>query len=168
MKKNSMRWRDWCDEEVYYDNEEYIPRKDLILDLAKNAIMPFVKRRGYYLSCNEHRLAECIARYMYYGRTMHDVINDDYRIEDYNHYYFILDDTTWDTFWSRRLLWSDLDDTKVREGIRHCVWTLLDLYKSPITKDVDEILGVRSDEDENVTTDTRDPYLIDSSNGYFN
>jgi hypothetical protein len=163
-----MRWRDWCDEEVYYDCDEYIPRKELILDLAKNAIMPFVKKRGYDFSCNEHRLAECIARYMYYGRIMHDVINDDYRNEDYNHYYFILDDTTWDTFWSRRLLWADLDDTKVREGIRFCIWTLLDLYTSPITKDVDEILGVRTEEDETLTTDTRDPYLIDSSNGYFN
>lgn len=164
-----MRWRDWCDEEIYYDCDQYIPRKELILDLAKNAIIPFIKRRGYEIGCTAPRLAECIARYMYYGRRLYDALNDDYRNEDYNHYYFVLGDDVWDDFWSSRLLWPDLDDVKVREEIRFCVWTLLDLHASPITDEVDEILGVsRKEEEETPTTDTRDPYLIDSSNGYFN
>lgn len=159
----ATKWRKWCDTEV-----ADIPRKVLIFDLVKNGIFPFFKRNGYIFGCDDHRVAECVARYIYFGKVSHEVLNWDYRDEDYNHYYHILDDDVWDSFWSANGNWPDLEDTKVREGIRFCVWTLLDLYKSPITDEVDDMLGLN--DEENMTAnkeDTRDPYLIDSANGYF-
>lgn len=160
------KWFNWCNEEVYYDNDEYISRKELLLDLAKHALIPFLQKNGYTISCTAHRVAECIARYLYFGKVMHEPYNNDWRKEDYLHYYYLLDDDDWEAFWSRRRLWEDLENVKTREMIRYIMWTLLDLYKSDATQDVDMMLGLI--EDEHLPIDTRDPYLIDSSNGYFN
>ena len=161
-------WIQWCDEEVLYDSLEDVPRKMLIMNLVKIAIVPFLKRAGYLFGCKEQRIAECVARYIYFGKISHQVLNWDYRDEDYNHYYFILDDDAWTSFWEINAKWSDVEDVKVQEGIRFCVWTLLDLYASPITNEVDDMLGLN--DEESITAnreDMRDPYLIDSANGYF-
>ena len=161
-------WIQWCDEEVLYDWLEDVPRKMLIMNLVKIAIVPFLKRAGYLFGCKEQRIAECVARYIYFGKISHQVLNWDYRDEDYNHYYFILDDDAWTSFWEINAKWSDVEDVKVQEGIRFCVWTLLDLYASPITNEVDDMLGLN--DEESITAnreDMRDPYLIDSANGYF-
>ena len=161
----NRKWYNWCNEEVLCNND-YIKRKEVILELARDGLIPFVKSYGYEIECTPHRLAECIARSLYFGKTSHEALNDDYRQEDYEHYYFTLDDDVWDAFWSR-WEWSDVDENSAskKEGIRFCVWTLLDLYKSSRTAEVDEMLGLT--EEENVQVDTRDPYLVDSANGYF-
>jgi len=163
----AFTWKAWCDEEVLYVTNDEIPRKVLIMDLVRNGIIPFFKKRGYVFGCDAHRIAECIARYLYFRRVSHDSINWDYRLEDYEHYYYTIDDDTWEDFWDRWAHWSDLEDVKVREGVRFCVWTLLDLYKSPVTDEVDEMLGLNDEESNTAREDTRDPYLIDSANGYF-
>jgi len=165
-RMRNRNWTMWCNEEVYINNDK-VKRKYMITELVKYSITPFLKKNGYVLGCSEHRLAECIARSLYYGRMAHEAINNDYRQEDYDHYYFVLDDDTWENFWSHCGIWSDIDEnsTTNREGIRFCIWTLLDLYSSSRTVEVDEILGLT--EEENDTTDTRDPYLVDSANGYF-
>jgi len=160
-------WRRWCDEDVLYDMIEELPRNVVIMNLVKNGIVPFFKRRGYVFDCKEHRIAECIARYIYFGKISHEVLNWDYRKEDYDHYYHRLDDDTWELFWTVHAKWRDVEDIKVQEGIRFCVWTLLNLYASPITTEVDDILGLNDEENMSAREDTRDPYLIDSANGYF-
>jgi hypothetical protein len=164
----ATKWRAWCDEEVLYDWIEDVPRKMLIMNLVNIGISPFLKRAGYVFGCKERRIAECIARYIYFGKISHEVINWDYREEDYNHYYHVLDDDAWTSFWEMNGKWGDVEDIKVQEGIRFCVWTLLDLYASPRTNEVDDMLGL-NDEDSIPASreDARDPYLIDSANGYF-
>lgn len=162
---NKRRWNEWCNSEVYTSNNEGVQRKYLILELAAEGLIPFLKKNGYVLGCDYKRLAECIARSLYFKRTSHEPLNYEYRDEDYERYYYVMDDETWDTFWESWGTWCDLDATAEKEGIRFCVWTLLDLYKSPQTLEVDDILGLN--EEENVQVDTRDPYLVDSANGYF-
>lgn len=170
---SNTRWQTWCNEELYCNNhtDERTRRKYLITELVKEGIFPFLKNSGYEIGCDEHRMAECIARYIYFGQISHDHINDDYRQQDYDHYYYVIDDDAWDNFWSfwshEMPCWTDIgeDAQKTREGIRFCVWTLLDLYRSKRTDEVDDILGLN--EEENEVTDGRDPYLIDSANGYF-
>lgn len=162
----ARKWKTWCKELVYNEKDEYISRKLLLLDLVKNALIPFLNQNGYVLSCSSHRLAECIARYLYLGTTQYECLNDDWREEDYHHYYYAIDDEDWENFWSQCVLWADLESVKTREMVRYIIWTLLDLYRSPATREVDKMLGLT--EDENLLVDTRDPYLIDSSNGYFN
>jgi len=167
------RWSNWCNEKLYVNHytEERLERKYMITELVKNGLFPFLKKNGYSVACNEHRMAECIARYLYFGTISHEALNNDYRIQDYDHYYFVLDEDAWEDFWSvwsRRLpCWADIgeDAQKNREGIRFCVWTLLDLYSSKRTHEVDDILGL--EEEENEVVDGRDPYLVDSANGYF-
>ena len=163
----TRRWQKWCDSDMLYCGVEYVKRKHLILELARDGIVPFLKKNGYELGCSEHRLAECIARSLYFGKTSHEPLNYDYREEDYYHYYYVLDADKWNMFWSKWGNWSDIDEDSAtnRAGIEFCVWTLLDLYKSTQTAVVDDMLGLN--EEENEHTDTRDPYLVDSANGFF-
>ena len=86
-----MKWRAWCDEEVLCDWLEDIPRKVLIMNLVKSGLTPFFKRAGYVFGCKEQRIAECIARYLYFGKVSHEALNWDYREEDYNHYFEYID-----------------------------------------------------------------------------
>jgi hypothetical protein len=161
-------WRRWCNEEVCYDMIEDVPRNIVIMNLVKDGIIPFFKRNDYLFGCDARRIAECIARYIYFGKVSHEALNWDYREEDYHHYYHILDDDMWESFWSVHGKWCDVEDIKVQEGIRFCVWTLLDLYRSPITRDVDDMLGLNDEENMQPNReDSRDPYLVDSANGYF-
>ena len=62
---------------------------------------------------------------------------------------------------------------KIRELIRICAWSLLNLEKSDQTRRVDEELGLYEENDEDgVTAKVKkvvsDPYLQDLANGYFN
>ena len=164
----ALNWTRWCDEEVAYEVIHDVPRKVLIMNLVKNGIAPLFKRRVYVFSCDDHRIGECIVRYIYFGKVSHETFTWDYRAEDYYHYYHVLDDDTWEELWDVNGRWADLEDVKVREGIRSCVWTLLDLYKSPVTEEVDDMLGLNDEENMPASReDSRDPYLIDSANGYF-
>ena len=164
----SLAWSRWCDADVAYDVIHEAPRKVLIMNLVKNGIVPLFKNKGYVFSCDTRRIAECVARYIYFGKVSHEAFNWDYRAEDYYHYYHVLDDDTWDEFWDVNGKWADVEDVTVREGIRSCVWTLLDLYKSPVTEEVDDMLGLNDEENMPASReDSRDPYLIDSANGYF-
>jgi len=166
--RRGRMWRFWCNEKVVYDMLEDVPRKLLITELVNNGIVPMFKTAGYTFACNNHRISECIAQYIYHGRVYHEVLNWDYREQDYNHYYYVLDDELWDDFWSYWARWSDVEDVKTQAGIQFCLWTLLDLYKSPATTVVDDILGLNDEENMQANKeDTRDPYLIDSANGYF-
>ena len=163
---SNKKWDAWCNEEVLYNTQDYVKRKFLILDLAKDALIPFMKKHGYVFGCTAPRLAECIARYLYFGSICHETINYDYRAEDLDHYYYTLDGDTWEPFWDFYGRWSDIDSdhTSMRVGIECVVWSLLDLYSSPKTDEVDDMLGLTEEENE---VDTRDPYLVDSANGYF-
>lgn len=163
---SKRRWNEWCNQEVIHDNSEYVKRKYLILELAAEGLIPFLKKNGYVLGCDYKRLAECIARSLYFKKTSHEALNYEYRDEDYERYYHVLDDDTWSEFWEGWGNWCDVDENSVsaKEGIRFCVWTLLDLYNSPQTTVVDDILGLNETEN---AVDTRDPYLIDSANGFF-
>jgi hypothetical protein len=158
-------WRRWCDTPVLFDMLEEVPRKLLISNLVKTGLIPLFGGAGYEFACNAHRISECVARYIYTGRISHEILNADYRDEDYNHHYFILDDEVWESFWDSVPTWCDVEDVKVREGIRFCLWTLLDLYRSPRTREVDDMLGLN--EEESVQASKEDPYLIDSANGFF-
>jgi hypothetical protein len=161
----SSAWRRWCNTPVLYDTLDEIPRKLLIKDLVSNNLIPLFHKAGYQFACNDHRVAECVARCIYLGKISHEIINSDYRDEDYQHYFFVLDDEVWESFWETQGMWCDIEDIKNREGIRFCLWTLLDLYTSEQTRYVDDMLGLN--DEENIQTMKEDPYLIDSANGFF-
>lgn len=161
-----LRWQNWLLEPVEWDESEWIPRQACYEVFAKTGLLPFLKRNGYVLACDETRLGECIARCVYFGRIRHEPLNDDFTEEDYEYYYFRLDDAAWEGFWSKWRLWADVDEEhpRVRELIRYCAWTLLDLEGSPAA----DSFGYSDSEDEESGGGRQrmDPYLQDLGNGY--
>lgn len=167
-------WRRWLNVEVEWDSLEMVKRKVLIYDMVMEGLIPFLNSHGYTFGCETSEIVRAVSRVIYHSCSYHRTINQGYRQEDLDHYYYILDDERWDGFWSQWGRWYDVDDEKVkiRELIRICAWSLLDLEKSAQTRVVDEELGLYDDnEDEGVAKVKKvvsDPYLQDLANGYFN
>jgi len=168
----SMKWIRWLTEEIPVDDTQ-ASRQLLITELVKHGIRPLFMRYGYAFACNDTRIGECVARTLYYksGGRRYDILNYDYRNEDKDHYYYMLDDDVWEEFWETWGCWSDVDENSQvnREKIRLCLWDLLNLEQSSPTEDVDEMLGLNDEEGGQSTAKVAiDPYLNDAANGYFN
>ena len=160
----ALNWSRWCEQEVLLDQVELVPRNILIPEFVRYGLMPLLKKHKYKLACSEHRLGECIARILYYKKIRHNPINIDHKGEDYDHYYYVLDDEVWEKFWLCWGRWCDVEDTNVQELIRFCLWTLLDIDGSEQTDVVDDMLGLNEEE---YIQSREDPYLADAAKGYF-
>lgn len=167
-------WRRWLEVEVEWDNLEMVKRKELIYHFVVDGLIPFVSEHGYSFGCPLFEIVRAVSKVLYHSCSYHRTINENYRQEDLDHYYYILDDEKWDTLWSTWGRWSDINDEKVklRELIRICAWSLIDLEKSAQTRTVDEQLGLYDENEEEGTREKKkivsDPYLQDLANGYFN
>ena len=167
-------WRRWLDVEVEWDSVEIVKRKVLIYDMVMEGLLPFLIDNGYSIGCPVNELVRAVSKVLYHSCSYHRNINDNYRQEDIDHYYYILDDEKWESFWNTWGRWCDVDDEKVkhRELIRICAWSLLDLEKSAQTRRVDEELGLYDENEEEGVVKVKkvvsDPYLQDLANGYFN
>lgn len=172
MIRAATHWSAWLNEELEVELGFFLPRYKCIEGLVTNAILPTLKAKGYSVSCSEVKLSEYIARCIYFGhRRRVPPSNPDYFQEDIDHYFFLMDDDTWDTIWDNSSGYVDIDEEhyKNRVLIRMCVWSQMNLDNSSATKEVDELLGIS--EDDNTTsnrTGYTDPYLHDAAQGYFN
>ncbi len=166
-----IRWQNWILEKVEWDESEWIPRQACIEVFVKYGLWPFLQANGLVCACNQTKLGEFIARYIYYGRANHAPLNVDSSDEEYTFYYFQMGDEKWEKFWDSWSLWSDLKDEHpwVREGIRHCVWTVLDIDASPAFAPINSYLSDSEDEDGGGGRHERrgDPYIADAAAGYF-
>lgn len=168
-------WRRWLNVEVEWDSLEMVKRKVLIYDMVIEGLIPLLNEYGYTIGCSSNEVVRSVSKVLYHSCSYHRNINDNYRQEDLDHYYYVLDDESWERFWSTWGRWCDVDNEKVkhRELIRICMWSLLDLEKSAQTRTVDEELGLYDEnEDETAVAKVKkvvsDPYLQDLANGYFN
>lgn len=167
-------WRRWLDVEVEWDSLEMVKRKVLIYDMVMEGLIPFIIENGYSIGCPANELVRAVSKVLYHSCSYHRTTNENYRQEDLDHYYYILDDEKWEGFWNKWGRWPDLDEEKVkhRELIRICAWSLLDLEKSAQTRAVDEELGLYDENEEEGVAKVKkvvsDPYLQDLANGYFN
>lgn len=172
-------WRHWLEEKLEWDStNDFYPRRLLIYSLVVDALIPFITSHKYQFGCDPKRIANIIARALYFGEVRNEEVNTDYVEEDYNHYLFKLDDDTWDSFWSQWGVWKDIDSEHIheRELVRLCVWTLLDLEHSPESRMVEELMGLWEDEDgeegggkqkKKREQGDADPYLQDAAAGFF-
>lgn len=161
------------DVEVDWGFDEKIKRKVLIYNFVVEGLIPFVNGHGYNFGCKTNEIVRAVAKTLYHGCNYHRNINDNYRKEDLDHYYYILEDSHWDSLWETWGHWCDVDEEQVRnrERIRLCAWSLLDLERSAQTRRVDEELGLYDEEDVDkkpIKKNDSDPYLQDAANGYFN
>jgi hypothetical protein len=166
----TRRWKNWLLEPVEWDESEWIPRQACLEVFVKCGLAPFVTQNGYAFGCDQERIGECIARCIYYRGIRHQPLNVNYSEEDYEYYYFRVDSDSWERFWSSWSLWSDLKDEhpRIRELIRYCVWTLLDLDSSPAAIEYGPASSDSEDEEGGGGSGKRvDPYLQDASNGFF-
>ncbi len=164
------RWTNWLLEPVEWDESEWIPRQACVEVFVRTGLCPFLSNHGYVIACDQARLGECIARCIYYRGIRHQPLNVEFTEEDYEYYYFRVDSDSWERFWSKWSLWIDVKDEhpRIRELIRYCVWTLLDLDSSPATMDYGGSSSDSEEEDGSGGGGKRvDPYLQDASNGYF-
>jgi hypothetical protein len=174
-KLAKRKWMNWQQYKIETDNDVYLPRSYVIKCFVENDLVPFLKRNGYQIACDMHRLAECIARVLYFGYVKHEPLNTEYLQEDYDHYYWSLSDEKWKYFWREWSWWQDLGDEhrNLHEEIRFCVWTMIDLDNSKQTRILNEILGISDDDDNSSNGSDRaahakDPYLKDYERGYYN
>lgn len=174
-KLAKRQWYNWLTYKVETDPDEFRQRQYIICDFVELNLVPFIKKNGYVLACEPRRLAECISRVLYFGRIRHNPLNTEYLPEDYDHYYWALNDDKWSGFWYNWRWWQDLGDEhrNLHEDIRFCVWTMLDLDYSKQTRVVNEVLGIIDDDDTSSRgsekdRNTKDPYLRDLERGYYN
>lgn len=171
------RWVNWQLDRVSIDNDEAYVRKNIIKSFIEDDLIPFIQRNGYTFACEPFRISECIARVLYFGRLSHEPLNTEYIDDDYDHYYYTIDDEKWEYFWKNWSWWKDLGDEykNYHEEIRYCVWTLLDIGNSKQTRILNEILGINNDDDTSSRASDNDkrykgidPYLNDLAKGYIN
>lgn len=169
---SQVKWQNWLLQKVEWDKKEWIPRQACIEVFVAEGLAPFIRRNGYEFRCDEYKIGQYIARSMYYYRTNQHPLNNNYMDEDYDYYYFNLNDEKWDSFWNSWSLWEDISEEnhKIREIIRHCVWTILDIENSSATDFINNMFYESDDEDGN--NERRrdysiDPYITDAANGYF-
>lgn len=167
-----LNWKNWILQPVEWDEKEWIPRQACIEVFVKEGLFPFLRENGIRLTCNFHTLGESIARCMYYGRIRHIPSNQDYTDEEYDFYYFCLNDEKWEGFWRDWALWPDLLEyhPHIREGIRYCAWTFIDIESSKLFDSIHS--SSDSDDEESGFHDRQrgrasDPYIADAANGYF-
>ena len=162
-----VQWQNWLLEKVEWDEKEWIPRQACIEVFVREGLVPFLRENGFVCHSDEHELGQFIARFLYFGKVRYAVKNTDFSEEEYNFYYFHLNDAKWEHFWKSWSLWCDVQDEhpRMREGIRHCVWTLLNMNQSWA---FDRLDSANSDsEEEDGGRRGGDPYLADAAAGYF-
>jgi hypothetical protein len=157
---------------VEWDEKEMIPRQACIEVFVAEGLIPFINTNGYRFKCNKLKLGAYVARSLYYSRIKHVPLNIDFYDEDYDYYYYHVNDDKWDLFWNEWALWNDVngEHPHMREIVRYCVWTLLDIENSQSTDNVNNMFYESDDEDgfqERRREYSLDPYLVDAANGYF-
>ncbi len=166
-----LDWQNWLLEKVEWDEKEWIPRQACIEVFVREGLLPFLRENGYFCKCAEQDVGQFLARYMFFGRIRHAVRNVDFTEEEYDYYYFHLNDAKWADFWNSWSLWPDLqgEHPRIREGIRYCIWTLLDMESSSAFDRLETANSDSEEEDGGGAGQRRsgDPYLTDAAAGYF-
>lgn len=150
-------WVNWLNTEIHYDDDKW-KRQNVIYAFVKYDLFPFIKKYGYYFGVSEHKLAQIIARELFHilnnrRKTIswHSKgVNTVYRQEDLDHFNYVFDSNTWETFWKQTTLWCDMDDDNLytKSIVEFAVWTCLDLDASPQTRVVNELFETSESEDD--------------------
>ena len=157
-----MTFRMWLDEWIYWESVEQVPRYVAIYRFVKYGLYPFIKQNGYNIREDVKGFAVSIASILYFNRGASclnphaAIITDDglNNIENKQHFYHVLNDIKWSTFWDRWGSWSDvsLDDFRGadrRIDIESKCWEYIDFDSSYETTILHEHLGLE-DEDGNI------------------
>jgi hypothetical protein len=171
-----LSWNDWLEEHVYWKEVELISRRRAIYRFVKYGLIPLLNRHGYDTSPRIYDLCSRIATGLYinqgksYTESKWDFCrtNYDYLEDDQRRFWHVIDADTWDIFWNRWGVWSDIDlmhwrGEDRRIDIQEYTWTQINLERSVQTQIVNEYLGIWKDSGEDGVQHSReDQYIRDA------
>jgi hypothetical protein len=154
-----MTFRMWLDEWIYWGSVEQVPRYVAIYRFVKYGLYPFIKQNRYNIREDLNDFTISIASMLYLNRgasclNPHDsLICKDYNtlIEYKQHFYHILNDEKWASFWNKWGTWTDvsLDDFRGadrRIDIEGKCWEYIDFDSSYETTILHEHLGLENED----------------------
>lgn len=152
-----MSWSAWLNEWIEWDRAP-IRRYVAIRRFVRSGLIPFLESKGYRFGCSSHVLQSRIATGLYNNQMVSTIesdweiarINNDYLEHDIDHYWHVLDSDTWEAFWSKWGVWTDVSlenwrGPDRRMDIAHYVWTQISLEGSSQTQVVNELVGLHHD-----------------------
>ena len=142
-----MKWHDTI---VCWNTVDYIPRHVAIWRFVSKGLYPFIQSNGYVIKGDVKTFSAVITKLFYMNRGVSSILapmrltpseNDKH---DKIHFYHVLSQDKWDSFWDIWSLWSDLTDWRGEDrriDIQEYCWSQIDLDESPQTRVVDELLS---------------------------
>jgi hypothetical protein len=157
LRLRNRVWINWLNKEIYYENDMW-KRQEIIFIFVRDDLVPFIKQNGYSIGVSDLKLAKIIARELFHiintrikKISWHSpVLNDSYRQEDIDQFYYSLNPEKWNFFWNHVRQWCDIDEDEryARNVIEFAVWTCLDLDSSLQTRFVNQLFDTNDSEDE--------------------
>lgn len=170
-------WNQWIRTPIFADSGVYTisSRYSVIRNFVTQALVPFVRGKGYLFTANPEQVTLSLLRYMfalYTGKKVkfknpHTTVIDDHVLE-FEHRF---DSLELEEFWSR---WSSIEDFQegryahtIQYTLPQFLWASININDSPITIKIEKILeDVDEMEAHTWKKDSRgkeDPYLHESS-----
>ena len=139
--RKQLAFKEWCKEIVSLNENDFIPRKVLILEFVRDGIFAFLKEKGYVLHINIGSMCNEISSGIFQGDFDFQIRNIDNHEEDFEYWKYTISTDDWSGFfdkWETSL--SELGDVVLRTDIMYYLWDQLNLPDSPASKKLDEFL----------------------------
>jgi len=157
-------WDAWLWEPIHSGwgdaQSEDVPREVVLHTFLKEGLLPFLASKKYRIACEDHVFCSRIATGLFKNRNVSSVSsewrfgleNTDYSPEDLDHYYMVLSQDVWDSFWAVWGQWGDVSPDAERgidrrNDIQAYIWTQLDLRASGQTAVLEAEHGILEEEE---------------------
>ena len=147
-----MSFENWLN--MYVDSfQDGLVKRRVCIKRFTKALWTFIISKGYTWKITEKHLKNCIASGLYDNRGKSHItsewnysnVNTEYSDDDLNHFLFVLDSYSWESFWAKHRSWGDLDENEFRgydrcQDIEAFIWKQIDIDSSPQTQELYEYL----------------------------
>jgi hypothetical protein len=156
-----MQWNEWQHQEIWWNEQEVLPRTSCIRRFVRDGLYPFLHQKGYRFKRSLEAITNDIANGLFENRLKsclesdwaYPSVNTDFVEDDKWHWGDVLSEEEWATFWNIWGRWEDVNLDSFRGQDRridietYC-WTQLDLDASPASEFVNELYNFNQAESD--------------------